>query len=191
MKNQLSKPARSSASPKTKKINRIFLCILAVLLAANLLLPNTGALVLLDEFCIVAILWTVITWCVIQAVGLRKHSAAKAAISKKDIILILVAIVIILSAVFMISRNIVLDLIHGEQTIVLSRCSVEKAGTSKGIISLDYYLLGYDESGETQRFAIAGEDYYALLDRYGEHPVGGWSSTVHGYLYTGRVVSIG
>lgn len=191
MENQVSKPAQSSAFAKTKKINGIFLCVMVVLLIATLLLPNTGATVLLDEFCAVAMLWTAIIWGAVLLVWFKKQATAKTASGKKDILIILIAVVLVLFAAFLISKDLVLDLVHGEQTIVLNRCSVEQASTSKGIISVDYYLIGCDESGETHRFAITSKDYYALLDRYGKYNVGGWSATVHGYPNTGRVVSIG
>lgn len=191
MKKQFTKPKQSSVPSKTKKVNGIFLCVLVFLLIAAVLLPNTGALVLLDEFCTVAMLWTAVIWGAVLLVWFRNHSTAKVASGKKDILIILVAVVLVLFAVFLSSADLALDLIHGEQTIVLNRCSVERAGTSKGIISLDYYLTGSDESGETHRFTIAAEDYYALLDRHGKYKVGGWSATVHGYPNTGRAVSIG
>ena len=190
MKKQFTKPAQSSAFAKTKKINGIFLCVMVFLLVAAVLLPNTGTLVLLDEFCTVAMLWTAVIWGAVLLVWFKKHSSATTTSGKKDILIILIAVVLVLFVAFLISKDLVLDLIHGEQTIVLNRCSVEQTSTSKGIISVDYYLTGSDESGETHRFTIAADDYYALLDRYGKYNIGGWSATVHGYPNSGRVVSI-
>ena len=165
--------------------------MMVFLLVAAVLLPNTGTLVLLDEFCAVAMLWTAVIWGAVLLVWFKKHSAATTTSGKKDILIILIAVVLVLLAVFLSSADFVLDLIHGEQIIVLNRCSVEQAGTSKGIISVDYYLTGRDESGETHRFTIAAENYYAFLARYGKYSVGNWSATVHGYPNSGRVVSIG
>ena len=56
------------------KFHEIILCILVLaVIAAGLLLPETGNLVLLDEFCDVAVIWIVCIYVIVRV--LRNRTA--------------------------------------------------------------------------------------------------------------------
>ena len=60
------------------------------------------------------------------------------------------------------SKGIALDVINGAKEETLSDVTVSRYQGPSGIISLHYYLVGTDESGDTIRLEISADDYSNL-----------------------------
>jgi len=152
----------------------VFCSILVLMgLLGGILLPVTGELVLLDELCAGIMLLGSGLWCVKFVISMSK--------SGKDFLWssLLVALFLIVSVV--ISKDAIHDIIDGRKAVNLYDCYVEKQETSKGITSLDYYLIGETKAGESYRFEISGSDYQRL-ESVSE-------VTVTGYLNSERIIS--
>ena len=152
-------------------------CVVIILagIIGGLLLPVTGKLVLVDELCGgIAVLGTGLWLCKIAVNAWRAGN-------KKNGMLFSALTALLIAVSIVMAKDAVLDLMQGSTTVTLSDCSVEKRGASRGIISLDYYLTGTDEQGNTYTFEISGEDYMRLENKP--------SVTVEGYVNTGRVIT--
>lgn len=159
------------------KNHEIILCILVLaVIAAGLLLPETGNLVLLDEFCDVAVIWIVCIYVIVRV--LRNRTAlpfsGRAAGAPAVIVCIAVAL--------WFSKDIGLDLAAGPQTATLTDIQLSKAQAHTGIFSHHYYLTGSDNNGVTLRAEITGEEYSRL-------PQGG-TVTIEYYEHTRRIVKV-
>ena len=161
----------SRSGRKIKKYE-IILCILVLaVIAAGLLLPKTGNLVLLDELCNAAIIWIACIYVIVRALSSRtalsvSGKAARAA-----------AVIICIAFVFWFSKDIVLDLAAGPRTAALTDIQVSE--------TQHYYLTGSDHNGETVRAEISREEY----NKYNGLPQSG-TVTIEYYEHTRRIVKV-
>lgn len=159
------------------KNHEIILCILVLaVIAAGLLLPETGNLALLDEFCDVAVIWVVCIYVIVRVLRNRtalpfSGRAAGAA-----------AVIVCIAVALWFSKDIGLDLAAGPQTATLTDIQLSKAQAHTGIFSHHYYLTGSDNNGVTLRAEITGEEYSRL-------PQGG-TVTIEYYEHTRRIVKV-
>lgn len=159
---------------KIKKYEIIF-CILALaVIAAGLLLPETGNLVLLDELCNAAVIWIACIYVIVRV--LRNRTA----LSFSGKAVGAAVVIICITAVFWFSKDIVLDLAAGPRTDTLTDIQVSETQAHTGIFSHHYYLTGSDNNGETIRAEITMEEYNRL-------PQSG-NVTIEYYEHTRRIV---
>ena len=159
------------------KNHEIILCILVLaVIAAGLLLPETGNLVLLDEFCDVAVIWIVCIYVIVRA--LRNRTALPFSGRAAGV----AAVIVCIAVALWFSKDIGLDLAAGPQTATLTDIQLSKAQAHTGIFSHHYYLTGSDNNGVTLRAEITGEEYSRL-------PQGG-TVTIEYYEHTRRIVKV-
>lgn len=164
---------------KGKLSRSLWLAPPAVCLLFKLLLPDTGLLVLWDEFFTVALILVLVAYAIHRFIPAFKSD-------RRDSKFILVSVIAALLIGISLYRsvNLVLDVVQGEQTIYLTDCEVgehRSKGKTRG-----YYLEGTDESGEIHRFTISAADYDELSGKHGYWT--NWSIHVVGYEHTGRVI---
>ena len=157
---------------KIKKYE-IILCILVLaVIAAGLLLPETGNLVLLDELCNAAVIWIACIFVIMRI--LRNRTAMRilrnrTALSFSGKAVGAAAVIVCMAAALWFSKDIVPDLAAGPQTAILTDIQLSRTQAHTGIFSHHYYLLGIDPQGEKIRVEISGQDYYLLgIDLQGE-----------------------
>lgn len=159
------------------KNHEIILCILVLaVIAAGLLLPETGNLVLLDEFCDVAVIWIVCIYLIVRV--LRNRTALPFSGRAAGV----AAVIVCIAVALWFSKDIGLDLAAGPQTATLTDIQLSKAQAHTGIFSHHYYLTGSDNNGVTLRAEITGEEYSRL-------PQGG-TVTIEYYEHTRRIVKV-
>lgn len=159
------------------KNHEIILCILVLaVIAAGLLLPETGNLVLLDEFCDVAVIWIVCIYVIVRV--LRNRTALPFSGRAAGV----AAVIVCIAVALWFSKDIGLDLAAGPQTATLTDIQLSKAQAHTGIFSYHYYLTGSDNNGVTLRAEITGEEYSRL-------PQGG-TVTIEYYEHTRRIVKV-
>ena len=154
----------------------IFCILVLAVIAAGLLLPETGNLALLDELCDVAVIWIVCIYVIVRALRNRtalpfSGRAAGAA-----------AVIVCIAVALWFSKDIGLDLAAGPQAATLTDIQLSKAQAHTGIFSHHYYLTGSDNNGVTLRAEITGEEYSRL-------PQGG-TVTIEYYEHTRRIVKV-
>lgn len=135
-----------------------YICIIVFVLM-GIFLPKTGELVLLDEICDTAIIW-IVCLCVVSFVFKRENGGGNKNVVK--------CILVCVCAVFLCAWSVkapLLDMISGSTYSVLSDIKVSKSMTHAGVISLHYYLSGYNSQGEFVRVEISGGDYTHLSGR--------------------------
>lgn len=157
-----------------KKINKVeilLVILVLIVIAAGLLLPKTGELALLDELCNISVLWIVCVYVVVKVV--RNKAAGKALGTG--------LVIVCFSLALWFSKDLVLDLLTGPQSVVLSDIQISESQGHTGIFSHHYYLTGSDHH-ETRRFEISAKEYSRLKQ--------GASVTVEVYKHTGRIVSV-
>ena len=159
------------------KNHEIILCILVLaVIAAGLLLPETGNRVLLDEFCDVAVIWIVCIYVIVRV--LRNRTALPFSGRAAGV----AAVIVCIAVALWFSKDIGLDLAAGPQTATLTDIQLSKAQAHTGIFSHHYYLTGSDNNGVTLRAEITGEEYSRL-------PQGG-TVTIEYYEHTRRIVKV-
>lgn len=159
------------------KNHEIILCILVLaVIAAGLLLPETGNLVLLDEFCDVAVIWIVCIYVIVRV--LRNRTALPFSGRAAGV----AAVIVCIAVALWFSKDIGLDLAAGPQTATLTDIQLSKAQAHTGIFSHHYYLTDSDNNGVTLRAEITGEEYSRL-------PQGG-TVTIEYYEHTRRIVKV-
>ena len=157
-----------------KKINKVeilLVILVLIVIAAGLLLPKTGELVLLDELCNSSVLWIVCVYVVVKVV--RNKASGKALGAGLVIVCFALAL--------WFSKDLVLDLSAGSQTIELRDIQVSESQGHTGIFSHHYYLTG-SHNNETLRFEISAKEYSQLKP--------GETVTAEVYKHTRRIVSI-
>ena len=157
---------------RLKKQEIIFFVLVLAVIAAGLLLPKTGELVLLDELCNSSVLWIVCVYVVVKVV--RNKASGKALGAGLVIVCFALAL--------WFSKDLVLDLSAGSQTIELRDIQVSESQGHTGIFSHHYYLTGSDNEDEILRLEISGEDYGRLQQ--------GQTVRVEYYKHTGRIVKV-
>ena len=158
-----------------KKINKVeilLVILVLIVITAGLLLPKTGELVLLDELCNSSVLWIVCVYVVVKVV--RNKASGKALGAGLVIVCFALAL--------WFSKDLVLDLSAGSQTIELRDIQVSESQGHTGIFSHHYYLTGSDNEDEILRLEISGEDYGRLQQ--------GQTVRVEYYKHTGRIVKV-
>ncbi len=166
----------SRSGRKIKKYE-IILCILVLaVIAAGLLLPKTGNLVLLDELCNAAVIWIACIYVIVRA--LRNRTALPFSGRAAGV----AAVIVCIAVALWFSKDIGLDLAAGPQTATLTDIQLSKAQAHTGIFSHHYYLTGSDNNGVTLRAEITGEEYSRL-------PQGG-TVTIEYYEHTRRIVKV-
>lgn len=157
-----------------KKINKVeilLVILVLIVIAAGLLLPKTGELALLDELCNSSVLWIVCVYVVVKVV---RNKASKKALGAG-------LVIVCFALALWFSKDLVLDLSAGPQTIELKDIQVSESQGPTGIFSHHYYLTG-SHNNETLRFEISAKEYSQLKP--------GASVTAEVYKHTRRIVSI-
>ena len=150
----------------------IILCIFVLaVVAAGLLMPKTGSLVMIDEICDIVAVWTVCIYVIVRIIQSRGRFQA----SVKAVRILVIAACVVIGVLF--TGSTALDLVSGAQ---LTDIQVSRSQAHTGIFSLHYYLTGTDSRGERVRLEISGDDYTRLS--------GSSSVTVEYYRHTGRIV---
>ena len=153
----------------------IILCIFVLaVVAAGLLMPKTGSLVMIDEICDIVAVWTVCSYVIVRIIQSRGRFQA----SVKAARILVIAACVVIGVLF--TRSTALDLVSGPVTAQLTDIQVSRSQAHTGIFSLHYYLTGTDSRGERVRLEISGDDYTRLS--------GSSSVTVEYYRHTGRIV---
>ena len=160
---------------RLKKQEIIFFILVLAVIAAGLLLPKTGELVLLDEFCNLSVIWIVCAYLVIRVVRNRSLlSASRKALGTG-------AVIVCFALALWFSKDLMLDLSSGSQTVELKDIQVSESLAHTGIFSHHYYLTG-SHNNETLRFEISAKEYSQLKP--------GASVTAEVYKHTGRIVKV-
>lgn len=141
---------------KMEKYEMILGILLLAVIAAGLLLPETGNLVLLDELCGAAVIWMVCIYVIARVLRNR------AALSFSGKVVGAAAVILCIAAVLWFSKDVGLDLAAGPQTATLTDIQLTGAQAHTGIFSRHYDLLGTDSQGERIRVEISGQDYERL-----------------------------
>lgn len=153
----------------------IILCIFVLaVVAAGLLMPKTGSLVMIDEICDIVAIWTVCIYVIVRIIQSRGRFQASVKAARVLVIAACVAIGVLFT------RSTALDLVSGPVTAQLTDIQVSRSQAHTGIFSLHYYLTGTDSRGERVRLGISGDDYTRLS--------GSSSVTVEYYRHTRRIV---
>lgn len=153
----------------------IILCIFVLaMVAAGLLMPKTGSLVMIDEICDIVAVWIVCIYVIVRIIQSRGRFQA----SVKAVRILVIAACVVIGVLF--TRSTALDLVSGPVTAQLTDIQVSRSQAHTGIFSLHYYLTGTDSRGERVRLEISGDDYTRLS--------GSSSVTVEYYRHTGRIV---
>ena len=153
----------------------IILCIFVLaVVAAGLLMPKTGSLVMIDEICDIVAVWTVCIYVIVRIIQSRGRFQASVKAARVLVIAACVAIGVLFT------RSTALDLVSGPVTAQLTDIQVSRSQAHTGIFSLHYYLTGTDSRGERVRLEISGDDYTRLS--------GSSSVTVEYYRHTRRIV---
>ena len=153
----------------------IILCIFVLaVVAAGLLMPKTGPLVMIDEICDIVAIWTVCIYVIVRIIQSRGRFQA----SVKAARILVIAACVVIGVLF--TGSTALDLVSGPETARLTDIQVSRSQAHTGIFSLHYYLTGTDSRGERVRLEISGDDYIRLS--------GSSSVTVEYYRHTGRIV---
>ncbi len=161
---------------KIKKYE-IILCILVLaVIAAGLLLPKTGELVLLDELCSILVIWIVCIYVVVRVI----HNWKTGEKSTKTAGVIIAAVCAELCLWF--TKDLAADLVSGTKPVILTDIEVRESQAHTGIFSHHYYLLGTDPQGERIRVEISAEDSARMA--------GNKSAILVYYEHTRRAVSV-
>ena len=153
----------------------IILCIFVLaVVAAGLLMPKTGSLVMIDEICDIVVIWTVCIYVIVRIIQSRGRFQASVKAARILVIAACVAIGVLFTG------STALDLVSGPEMAQLTDIQVSRSQAHTGIFSLHYYLTGTDSRGERVRLEISGDDYTRLS--------GSSSVTVEYYRHTGRIV---
>ena len=164
---------------KIKKYE-IILCILVLAaVAAGLLLPKTGELVLLDELCSISVvIWIVCIYVVVRVI----HNWKTGEKSTKTAGVIIAAVCAAVCLWF--TKDLAADLVSGTKTVMLTDIEVSESQAHTGIFSHHYYLLGTDPQGERIRVEISADDYTRT------RLAGNTTAVLVYYEHTGRAVSM-
>ena len=143
----------SRSGRKIKKYE-IILCILVLaVIAAGLLLPKTGKLVLLDELCNAAVIWIACIYVIVRVI----HNWE---IGEKSTKTAGVVIAVFCAAVCLwFTKDFAIDLVSGTKTVTLTNIEVSETQAHTGIFSHHYYLMGTDPQGLRIRVEISADDY--------------------------------
>ena len=153
----------------------IILCIFVLaVVAAGLLMPKTGSLVMIDEICDIVAVWTVCIYVIVRIIQSRGRFQA----SVKAVRILVIAACVVIGVLF--TRSTALDLVSGPETAQLTDIQVSRSQAYTGIFSLHYYLTGTDSQGKRVRLEISGDDYTRLSESS--------SVMVEYYKYTGRII---
>ena len=175
MKNSNKKPGRYEWA---------FVIAILILALAAALVPETGSAALLNELCQVLMLWLagvyVMRWVIRSFRQKGDSSRRKKGVGAKVTGIAVVVICLGLGVWF--GKDIVLDVIQGPETTVLTDIQVYHAQGYSGIFSNHYTLIGVDDRGEKIQLEISADDYSRLSQ--------GGAVTVRYYRHTGHAQSL-
>lgn len=160
---------------EVRTITVIIGCILAgLLIAVQMIMPATGRTVMVSEIVRAIIFWILFIYVDVKILKKEKKKKFSDKITGIGIVII--------SLVFCgwISKGIVIDLIHGPESMKLNHIVTEKAA-NLGVFSMNYQLIGMDRNGDKIILKISGDDYSRLSNVD--------NITVIAYKETGRIVS--
>lgn len=164
--------------PGIKKFE-VVLCILVLAaIAAGLLLPETGNLVLLDELCSILVIWIVCICVIIRVI----HNWKTGEKSTKTAGAIIAAVCAAVCLWF--TKDLAADLVSGTKTVMLTDIEVSESQAHTGIFSSHYYLMGTDPQGERIRVEISADDYTRT------RLAGNASAVLVYYEHIGRAASV-
>ena len=140
---------------KNKK-ELLFWLMLLILIVLTIILPPSGKTALLEEFCSVLIIWFGVIYVVWKIVKAQKAEKTSVRLAR----MIVIAVCILVGSFF--SKNLVTDIFHGPETILLYHPKVSKYQGYQGIISMHYYLSGVDAGGNLYRLKISSKEYETI-----------------------------
>ena len=157
----------------------IILCVLILaVIVAGLLLPKTGELVLLDEFCNISVIWIVCIYVVVRVI----HNWKTGEKSNKTAGVI---IAVFCAAVCMwFTKDFAADLASGTKTVTLTDIEVSETQAHTSIFSHHYYLMGTDSQGLRTRVEISADDYTMMSQ------TGNGTAVLVYYEHIGRAASV-
>ena len=168
----------SNARRKITKYE-IILCILVLaLIVVGLLLPKTGKLVMLDEFCNISIFWIVCFYVIVRVI----HNWKIGGKSTKTAGVVIASICAMVCLWF--TKDFAADLVSGTKTVTLTNIEVSETQAHTGIFSHHYYLMGTDSQKLRIRVEISVDDYTMMSLRENE------TAVLVYYEHTNRAVSI-
>lgn len=139
-----------------KQKDIIFYVSVFVVIGAGLLFPKTGELSLIDELFDILIIWIAAIYIIYKLLRKGKLYDAKQKMVRNIIIVSSIAMCV------WFSKGIVLDCVNGTKEEIFYDVTVSRYQGPSGIISLHYYLLGTNESGDKVRLEISADDYSKL-----------------------------
>lgn len=163
---------------KIKKYE-IILCILVLAaVAAGLLLPKTGELVLLDELCSISVIWIVCIYVIVRVIHNWKIGGKSTKTTGMLIAVFCAAVCL------WFTKDLAADLVSGTKTVMLTDIEVSESQAHTGIFSSRYYLMGTDPQGERIRVEISADDYTRT------RLAGNASAVLVYYEHIGRAASV-
>ncbi len=168
-------------SKARRKITKyeIILCILVLaVIAAGLLLPKTGELVLLDEFCSISVIWIVCIYVIVRVIHNWKIGGKSTKTTGMLIAVFCAAVCL------WFTKDFTVDLVSGTKTVTLTDIEVSETQAHTGIFSHHYYLMGMDPQGLRTRVEISADDYTMMRQ------TGNETAVLVYYEHTGRAVSV-
>lgn len=161
---------------KIKKSDIVLALLVLAAVAAGLLLPRSGKLVLLDELSGIAAIWIVCIYVILKVI--HGWKAGGKSIKTAGVIIAAVCAAVCLWSV----KDLAADLVSGTRTVMLTDIEVRESQAHTGIFSHHYYLLGMDPQGKWIHVEISAGDY--------ERTGGNKSAELVYYEHTGRTVSV-
>lgn len=138
----------------------IIFCILVLaVIAVGFLMPKTGTLVLIDEFCDSLVIWFICIFVIVRIVRSKGNFTVGVKVARITVIVICAVVGLWFTG------GVVADLVTGPETETLSDIQVSRSQAHTGIFSLHYYLTGTDSRGERIRLEISGNDYSGFSGR--------------------------
>lgn len=155
----------------------ICIIILAIILGGEVLLPESGNLVLLDE-----IFDSLIILIILGYIIYRLFKVIKKNVGYNKIIVVMF-IILCFGIGILLSKNIVLDIINGPTKIELYDYIVTKKMTNR-IVETKYYINGEDENANKHIMEISMDDAYRVSTKYSNYV------TIVYYKNTKRITKI-
>ena len=127
----------------------IILCIFVLaVVAAGLLMPKTGSLVMIDEICDIVAVWTVCIYVIVRIIQSRGRFQA----SVKAVRILVIAACVVIGVLF--TGSTALDLVSGPETAQLTDIQVSRSQAHTGIF---FASLLSDRNGQPGRTCPAGD----------------------------------
>lgn len=125
------------------------------LVVADWLVPNAGAMAVVDGFLSLVLILIVGIYVIVR---IMKEKRIKKGVK------VLIAAASVLIMLFL-SKNFVLDVVKGTEVITLNQVATQHYQGASGITSNHYYVIGIDSSGQKHRLEITADDYQILAKK--------------------------